>query len=75
MSRPVNDLIDRAHVAYQRYRWDDVIDAPSSGGGLVTHNGKDYVVLGNSFRTLAVYRVRPSGHLRRLRRWPKAVAD
>jgi hypothetical protein len=36
-------------------------------------DGKSYVVLGNAQGVLAIYRVRPSGLLRLLRRWPKAV--
>lgn len=33
-------------------------------------NGLSYVVLGNERRTLAVYRIRHNGPLRRLRCWP-----
>ena len=36
-------------------------------------NGKEYVVLANSYQVLGVYRVRPSGYLRLMKRWPKAV--
>ena len=36
--------------------------------------GKTYVVLANSYQVLGVYRLRPSGFLRLLKRWPKAVA-
>jgi hypothetical protein len=72
---PVGDPVDRAHAAYYAHPWGDVLDQPSRGGELVTHEGKQYVVLSNSHRTLAVYRVRPSGQLKRLRRWPVAVAD
>jgi len=31
-----------------------------------------YVIMDNGSRTLAVYRVKPGGLLRRLKRWPKA---
>ena len=31
-----------------------------------------YVIMCNGARTLAVYRVKPNGLLRRLKRWPKA---
>jgi hypothetical protein len=34
---------------------------------------KAYVIMGNETRTLAVYRVRPAGVLRRLKRWPKGL--
>jgi hypothetical protein len=36
-------------------------------------DGKRYVLLGTSATVLAVYRVRPCGTLRLLRRWPRAV--
>jgi hypothetical protein len=39
----------------------------------VTVHGKDYVVLGNGCGVLGVYRVRPNGALKLLRRWPKDV--
>jgi hypothetical protein len=32
-----------------------------------------YIVLNNGARTLAVYRIRPGGVLRRLKRWPKGL--
>jgi hypothetical protein len=36
-------------------------------------NGKAYVVMANSNAVLGVYRIRPSGFLRLLKRWPRAV--
>ena len=36
-------------------------------------HGKAYVVLRNRSQTLAVYRIKPNGFLRRLKRWPKAI--
>ena len=36
-------------------------------------DGKGYVVLANSYQVLGVYRIRPQGVLRLLKRWPKAV--
>jgi hypothetical protein len=36
------------------------------------HNGKRYVVLRNMNGTLAVYRIRPNGALKGLKRYPKA---
>jgi hypothetical protein len=36
-------------------------------------NGKEYVVIANSYHVLGVYRIRPSGFLRRMKKWPKAV--
>ena len=36
-------------------------------------SGKAYVVLANSYQVLGVYRIRPNGTLKLLRRWPKDV--
>jgi hypothetical protein len=36
-------------------------------------NGKEYVVVANSYQVLGVYRIRPSGFLRLMKKWPKAV--
>ena len=49
-------------------------DMPAGGGDVAEHDGKTYVVLSNAGGTLAVYRVRTDGHLKELRRWPRAVA-
>jgi hypothetical protein len=38
-------------------------------------DGKQYVVIANSFQVLGVYRIRPSGVLRLLKKWPKAVEE
>ena len=46
-----------------------------SASGLVFHNDKAYVALRNGSDTLAVYRVRNDGMLKRLRRWPAAVEE
>jgi hypothetical protein len=40
---------------------------------LTMPDGKAYVVLANSYQALGVYRIRPSGYLKLLKRWPKAV--
>jgi len=37
-------------------------------------NKLDYIVLANEYRTLAVYRVRHSGALKRLRCWPMELS-
>jgi hypothetical protein len=52
-----------------------MVDQPAGGGDVVEHQGKTYVVLSNVRGTLAVYRVRTSGQLKRLRRWPAEVAE
>lgn len=46
-----------------------------SMSGLVVHNDKAYIALRNGSDTLAVYRVRNDGILKRLRRWPAAVEN
>lgn len=68
-----DDLIRRAHAAYFRAaRGGESPAMPSRGGEVVNECGRLYVVLSNSYQTLAVYRVRPSdGVLRRMRRWPE----
>ena len=38
-------------------------------------NGKHYVLLANVNGVLAVYRIKPDGFLRRLRRWPRELED
>ncbi|HSX82639.1 MAG TPA: hypothetical protein VLQ80_29265 [Candidatus Saccharimonadia bacterium] len=66
------DITRRAMAAY----WRNTVDAsqPSQAlSGDCTYRGLDYVVLANSFRVLAVYRVRSNGFLRRLKRWPSAL--
>ncbi|HZN76213.1 MAG TPA: hypothetical protein VFC00_31675 [Micromonosporaceae bacterium] len=65
------DLVRRALAAYYR---SGGTDTPAGGGSVVEHDGKLYVVLSNVNGTLAVYRVRSSGALKALRRWPEAVA-
>jgi len=66
-------LVDRAVTAYFR-RLGPYADQP--GWGMCTeeqHDGKSYVVLRNGARTLAVYREKPDGRLKRLQRWSKAL--
>ena len=72
-----DNLTSRAISAYYRSRTRSgatVIDQPNNGSGVVEHDGLTYVVLQNIHGTLAVYRVRNSGLLRELRRWPAVVA-
>lgn len=67
-------LEERAFSAYFRYPGEAILDQPTGGlGGLREHIGRAYVVLENSYRTLAVYRVRNDGRLKRLARWPTAI--
>ena len=72
-----DELVARAFAAYFRSaaRTGQQRDQPSKGGDVIEHDERLYVVLTNSHRTLAVYRVRTSGQLKELRRWPREVAS
>jgi hypothetical protein len=70
-----DNLCRRAVAAYYRTATDTMVDQPAGGGDVVEHQDKTYVVLSNVRGTLAVYRVRADGILKRLKRWPAAVAD
>lgn len=70
-----DDLTRRAFAAYFRTAAGGVVDQPANTSGPVDHEGKTYVVLHNVRGTLAVYRVRTSGQLKRLKRWPAEVAE
>lgn len=70
-------LTDRAIAAYYRSRTRsgaEIIDQPSTDSGVTGQDGLTYAVLQNASGTLAVYRVRGSGALKELRRWPREVA-
>lgn len=69
-------LTQRALSAYYRSTLDtlDIYEQPGDVD-IREYNGRQYVVLSNVRGTLAVYRVRTDGILKRLRRWPLAVAD
>jgi len=70
------DVVSRARELYgaaefrEHGRWDEPSAAES---GLVVVDEKLYAKLGNSGHVFAVYRVRPCGRLRRLKRWPAAA--
>jgi hypothetical protein len=68
-----DELTGRAFRAY--FRAGNTMQ-PANSSGVEVHNGKRYVVLRNTYRVLAVYRVssRDGVHrLRALRRWPPAL--
>lgn len=68
------DLLQRAMAAYFRHYPDASITQPdSTASGETEHDGKLYVVLRNCNGVLAVYRVRPDGILKRLKRWPAEI--
>jgi hypothetical protein len=68
----MDDLTRRAFAAYFRGASHD-IDQPANYSGPAEFEGRQYVVLRNVNGTLAVYRVRTSGALKRLRRWPREL--
>ncbi len=69
------DPVARAFAAYYREsaREGYLYQQPANTSGEVIHDGLRYVVLENSNEILAVYRIKPDGLLRRLKRWPKAL--
>lgn len=70
----MGDLASRAFAAYFRQMPDGyTLAQPQATPWIGLWAGKQYVVLGNGNGVLAVYRVRPSGALKRLVRWPKEV--
>ena len=70
-----DDLTRRAFAAYFRYvKANNYIpDQPAYDSGPATAGGKNYIVLRNVNGILAVYRVRNTGALKRLDRWPKEL--
>lgn len=74
------DLVRRAMAAYYRAGrregfTDNQINIPANDSYLTEHGGREYVVLRNVNGTLAVYRVRTSGALKELKRWPAGVTE
>jgi hypothetical protein len=71
-------LINRAFAAYFRSAAREGVpspDIPANDSHLCELDGKQYVVLHNINRVLAVYRVRTDGVLKGLKRWPKELED
>ena len=71
------ELLRRAFAAYFRTAQESSPDQPSQTSEVRKIKGLRYVVLvgGRHGGTLAVYRVRTDGVLKRLKRWPKALED
>jgi hypothetical protein len=67
------DLESRAMAAY--FRAGNNVQPSISDSGVEEHSGKTYVVLRNSLGVLKVYRVRPDGVLKGLKRYPKAIDE
>lgn len=71
MAQDGAELLKRAMAAY--FRAGEGQQPSSNDSGLMTHDGHKYMVLRNISGTLAVYRVRNDGMLKRLKRWPGAL--
>jgi hypothetical protein len=74
-----DDLKKRAFAAYYR-RTGEFGDRPEwNDSTLGIHNGKEYIVLRNLHRNdgsiVAVYRVRPKGVLKGLKRYPEELGQ
>ena len=72
----MDEETQRAFAAYFRYNPHGyILDQPARypTSGPAEHGGKRYIVLRSGDRALAVYRVRTSGALKRLQRWPKEI--
>lgn len=67
------DLLRRAMAAYFRSGGSD--QPSSSASGVQEVDGLMYVVLRNVNEVLSVYRVRPNGLLKGLKRWPKELSE
>lgn len=72
----MNNIVSRAFAAYfsraAREGW--IADQPSNYSDLHKVDDREYVVLENVSGILAVYRVRPNGRLKYLRRIPRELA-
>ena len=72
----MSDLLNRAISAYFRFSDGSIPIQPSQGdSGEVEFKGMQYVRLSSVNGTIAVYRVRNDGQLKRLKRWPLELDD
>jgi hypothetical protein len=67
------DWVSRALAAWYRGARTRKQPAADLTAHVTLPNGKAYVLLANSYQILGVYRIRPSGYLRLMKKWPKAV--
>lgn len=70
------DYVPRALAAWYRGSRDDharLYPSESACQQVTLPDGKSYVVMANTYQVLGVYRIRPQGVLRLMKRWPKAV--
>jgi len=71
----MDELTSRAYAAYFRTEGPEAQQPAEDMSGAVEHEGLTYVVLRNVNGVLAVYRLRPQGILKRMKRWPSALND
>jgi hypothetical protein len=72
----MDDLTRRALAAYVRSDGPDAVKVSERHSGPVGIEDETYIVLRTGRgKLLAVYRHRPSGMLRRLKRWPRAIEE
>lgn len=72
----MDDLTRRALTAYAKSDGPAAVKVSVSHSGVFTVGDKTYVVLADRRENvLAVYKHRPSGLLRRLKRWPNLFND
>jgi hypothetical protein len=70
----VDYITRRALTAFAASDGPEAVKVSDAHSGRVSVYGRGYVVLRDKQgRLLAVYRHRPSGMLRRLRRWPREI--
>jgi len=67
------ELLRRAMAAY--FRSGGTEQPSSSASGVQEVDGLMYVVLRNVNAVLSVYRVRPNGLLKGLKRWPQELSE
>jgi hypothetical protein len=68
-----DELVERAFLSYSRENL-GMNPQPCGDSGVVEHKGRLYVELHNGGGTLAIYRICNDGRLKKLQRWPKAIA-
>ena len=70
------DYVRRAIAAFLRNAGpNELVPMPANTSSVQEHKGKFYVELHNVNGTLAVYRIRNDGVLKRMKRWPLEVEN
>ena len=70
-------VMQNAYRAYYKgYKGrENLLDCPASYSCVQEHDGRDYAVLRNSIRVLAVYRIDRHGYRCGQAEWPKALEE